>query len=55
MLTLEEKRKIVDYITGWSVKGILEDVDIEYKGRETQDAVSDFLDECTNQLKKWVN
>lgn len=55
MLTIEEKRKIVEYITGWSVKAILEDADIEYKGKETHDAVSDFLDECADQLKKWVN
>jgi hypothetical protein len=57
-LTQQQKAAIVKYITGWSTKAVLEDVDevgcvwTEETSDELRDAVSNFLDECSDVLRK---
>jgi len=59
-LTVEQKRAIIRYITGWSVKPILEDVDevggtwTDETGDQLEEEVGNFLDECATTLKRWV-
>ncbi len=50
-LTPEEKRAIVEYITGWSVKPIFEDGVLEWD-EERWSFVEEFLYECAGILKE---
>jgi hypothetical protein len=58
-LTVEQKHAIIRYITGWSAKPILEDVDevgtawTEENGDQLYDEVWDFLNECGTALERW--
>lgn len=60
MLTREQKKAIVSYLTGWSTKPIFEDVDeigqtwTEENSDQLEDEVGNFLDECAAVLEEWV-
>ncbi len=59
LLTVEQKRAIIKYITGWSTKPVLEDVDevaqawTDENGDRLWSEVGDFLDECGAALERW--
>ena len=59
LLTVEQKRAIIEYITCWSTKPILEDVDevgetyTDENGDQLSEEVGNFLDECGDALKGW--
>lgn len=55
-LTFEQKKAILDYISNYSVKAILEDVDevgrvyTEENAYELVEAIKDFVNSCREQI-----
>lgn len=52
-LSPDEKRKIVGFITHWSVKPIFECDILEDSGNKWEE-VGIFLEECATALQSWV-
>ncbi len=61
MLTREQKRAILNYVSGYSIKAILEDVDevgqtwTEENDDQLRAEIERFLDERDAAVKEWFN